>query len=141
MYQLSAGFIPFGHSTRGYSHSPPSGTAGCHLRNFSQIYPYTLPPRGSINLAIFLCFIRSWTQYCISAAKIHFFIETTKKNWDFLSKRRKGKYMRAIKDEIWASSSFLKQVMQDSSSNKKLMVGDDYLLNLSVCCFSRLTSQ
>ena len=49
--------------------------------------------------------------------------------------------MRAIKDEIWVSSSFLKQVMQDCSSNKKLMVGDDYLLNLSVCCFSRLTSQ
>ena len=38
----------------------------------NQIYPYTLPPRGSINLAIFLCFIRSWTQYCYSAAKIHF---------------------------------------------------------------------
>ena len=56
---------------------PPSGTAGCHLRNFSQIYPYTLPPRGSINLAIFLRFIRSWTQYCISVAKIHFFIETS----------------------------------------------------------------
>ena len=26
-YQLSAGSIPFGHSTSGYSHSPPSGTA------------------------------------------------------------------------------------------------------------------
>ena len=26
--QLSAGSIPFGHSTRGYSHSPPSGTVG-----------------------------------------------------------------------------------------------------------------
>ena len=75
------------------------------------------------------------------SAKIHFFIETAKKNRDFLSKRRKGKYMRAIKDEIWVSSSFLKQDMQDCSSNKKLMVGDDYLLNLSVCCFSRLTSQ
>ena len=25
--------------------------------------------RGSINLAIFLCFIRSWTQYCYSLAK------------------------------------------------------------------------
>ena len=26
-FQLSAGSIPFGHSTSGYSHSPPSGTA------------------------------------------------------------------------------------------------------------------
>ena len=26
VYQLSAGSIPFGHSTRGYSHSPPLGT-------------------------------------------------------------------------------------------------------------------
>ena len=42
--------------------------------------------RGSINLAIFLRFIRSWTQYCNSAAKIHFFIETAKKLWDFLFK-------------------------------------------------------
>ena len=25
--RLSAGFIPFGHSTSGYSHSPPLGTA------------------------------------------------------------------------------------------------------------------
>ena len=32
---LSAGCIPFGHSTSGYSHSPPSGTARCCLRNFS----------------------------------------------------------------------------------------------------------
>ena len=32
---LSAGSIPFGHSTRGYSHSPPSGTAGCYLRNLN----------------------------------------------------------------------------------------------------------
>ena len=31
---LSAGSIPFGHSTRGYSHSPPSGTVECYLRNF-----------------------------------------------------------------------------------------------------------
>ena len=34
---LSAGSIPFGHSTRGYSHSPPSGTVECYLRNFSRI--------------------------------------------------------------------------------------------------------
>ena len=34
---LSAGSIPFGHSTRGYSHSPPSGTVECYLRNFSYI--------------------------------------------------------------------------------------------------------
>ena len=27
VYLLSAGSIPFGHSTRGYSHSPPLGTA------------------------------------------------------------------------------------------------------------------
>ena len=32
---LSAGSIPFGHSTRGYSHSPPSGTVECYLRNFN----------------------------------------------------------------------------------------------------------
>ena len=32
---LSAGSIPFGHSTCGYSHSPPSGTVECYLRNFS----------------------------------------------------------------------------------------------------------
>ena len=32
---LSAGSIPFGHSTRGYSHSPPSGTVECYLRHFS----------------------------------------------------------------------------------------------------------
>ena len=36
---LSAGSIPFGHSTRGYSHSPPSGTVECYLRNFSKITP------------------------------------------------------------------------------------------------------
>ena len=35
---LSAGSIPFGHSTRGYSHSPPSGTVECYLRNFSNVY-------------------------------------------------------------------------------------------------------
>ena len=34
--------------------------------------------RGSINLAIFLCFIRSWTQYCYSVAKIRFFLVTSK---------------------------------------------------------------
>ena len=34
---LSAGSIPFGHSTRGYSHSPPSGTAGCYLRNLNTL--------------------------------------------------------------------------------------------------------
>ena len=34
---ISAGSIPFGHSTRGYSHSPPSGTVECYLRNFSSI--------------------------------------------------------------------------------------------------------
>ena len=34
---LSAGSIPFGHSTSGYSHSPPSGTAGCYLQNFSNL--------------------------------------------------------------------------------------------------------
>ena len=36
---LSAGSIPFGHSTLGYSHSPPSGTVECYLRNFSKITP------------------------------------------------------------------------------------------------------
>ena len=35
---LSAGSIPFGHSTSGYSHSPPSGTVGCHLRKFRKLY-------------------------------------------------------------------------------------------------------
>ena len=34
--------------------------------------------RGSINLAIFLCFIRSWTQYCYSVAKIRLFLVTSK---------------------------------------------------------------
>ena len=34
--------------------------------------------RGSINLAIFLCFIRSWTRYCYSVAKIRFFLVTSK---------------------------------------------------------------
>ena len=34
--------------------------------------------------AIFLRFIWSWTQYCISAAKIHFFVETTKNFCHFL---------------------------------------------------------
>ena len=34
--------------------------------------------RGSINLAIFLRFIRSWTQYCYSLAKIRLFLVTSK---------------------------------------------------------------
>ena len=34
---LSAGSIPFGHSTRGYSHSPPSGTVECYLRNLNTL--------------------------------------------------------------------------------------------------------
>ena len=37
---LSAGSIPFGHSTRGYSHSPPSGTVECYLQNFSKLNIY-----------------------------------------------------------------------------------------------------
>ena len=32
---LSAGSIPFGHSTSGYSHSPPLGTEECDLRNLN----------------------------------------------------------------------------------------------------------
>ncbi len=31
VYLLSAGSIPFGHSTSGYSHSPPLGTVGCYI--------------------------------------------------------------------------------------------------------------
>ena len=34
--------------------------------------------RGSINLAICLRFIRSWTQYCYSLAKIRLFLVTSK---------------------------------------------------------------
>ena len=42
---LSAGSIPFGHSTRGYSHSPPSGTVECYLRNFSYfLYKKSMRP-------------------------------------------------------------------------------------------------
>ena len=93
----------------------------------NQIYPYTLPPyacrtmatggtqyascqstRGSINLAIFLRFIRSWTQYCNSAAKIHFFIETAKNFWIFLSKRRKRKSMGTT----WCLFPFLEFLLQ-----------------------------
>ena len=48
--------------------------------------------RGSINLAIFLCFIRSWTQYCYSLAKIRFFLVTSKvfgKNVGMMIKKKK----------------------------------------------------
>ena len=48
--------------------------------------------RGSINLAIFLCFIRSWTQYCYLVAKIRFFLVTSKvfgKNVGMMIKKKK----------------------------------------------------
>ena len=35
VWLLSAGSIPFGHSTSGYSHSPPLGTEECDLRNLN----------------------------------------------------------------------------------------------------------
>ena len=34
---LSAGSMTYGHSTSGYSHSPPPGTAESHMRNFSYL--------------------------------------------------------------------------------------------------------
>ena len=43
---LSAGSIPFGHSTRGYSHSPPSGTVECYLRNFRKKEVSLIPNRS-----------------------------------------------------------------------------------------------
>ena len=47
---LSAGSIPFGHSTRGYSHSPPSGTVECYLRNFSL---YIKPQKQPLSMGKF----------------------------------------------------------------------------------------
>ena len=47
---LSAGSIPFGHSTRGYSHSPPSGTVECYLRNFSL---YIKPQKQALSMGKF----------------------------------------------------------------------------------------
>ena len=34
VYLLSAGSMTFGHSTSGYSHSPPLGTGGCPFVDF-----------------------------------------------------------------------------------------------------------
>ena len=49
---LSAGSIPFGHSTRGYSHSPPSGTVECYLRNFNKIKKQNFMKLGLLQLHI-----------------------------------------------------------------------------------------
>ena len=75
---LSAGYIPFGHSTSGYAHSPPSGTIGesratirrLHsLRSFHQRL-FTFAPFGDGRMLLAKLQLSSIIQSLFSTRKL-----------------------------------------------------------------------
>ena len=63
---LSAGSIPFGHSTSGYSHSPPSGTADMSFRHFPIFRGLSHLPLSKLEFMIFSSSLFAFQKICKS---------------------------------------------------------------------------